>query len=158
MKISYAAICIVFVLLLSEAELSMGAMTCNPLELSPCASAITGANAPSAICCSKLKEQRICLCQYMKDPNLRKAVLIYIPGLPLQKQNCTSLHLHHLISFLYSVPLLAEAELSMVVNGSYLELSASANDTPEKPPYQATFDITIAEALKHDTIYFLSNV
>ncbi|GAY47607.1 AAI domain-containing protein [Citrus sinensis] len=74
MKISYAAICIVFVLLLSEAELSMGAMTCNPLELSPCASAITGANAPSAICCSKLKEQRICLCQYMKDPNLRKFV------------------------------------------------------------------------------------
>ncbi|EOY00067.1 PREDICTED: non-specific lipid-transfer protein 2 [Theobroma cacao] len=76
MKMSYAnvaAVCVVLVLLLGKAQVSMG-VTCNALQLSPCASAITSSTPPSPLCCSKLKEQRPCLCNYVKDPNLQKLV------------------------------------------------------------------------------------
>ncbi|KAJ7943111.1 Non-specific lipid-transfer protein 2 [Quillaja saponaria] len=52
----------------------MAAVDCNPLEVSSCASAMTTSNPPTAVCCSKLKEQKPCLCQYVKDPNLQKLV------------------------------------------------------------------------------------
>ncbi|KAJ7943110.1 non-specific lipid-transfer protein 2-like [Quillaja saponaria] len=75
MKIAYVTLCVVFVLLLlSETRVSMAAVNCNPLELSSCASAMTTSNPPTAVCCSKLKEQRPCLCQYLKDPKLQKLV------------------------------------------------------------------------------------
>ncbi|XP_061357752.1 non-specific lipid-transfer protein 2-like [Gastrolobium bilobum] len=74
MKISYATLCIMVTLLLvAQTELSM-AVTCNALQLSACASAITSSNPPTSVCCTKLKEQRPCLCQYLKDPNLKKLV------------------------------------------------------------------------------------
>ncbi|CAJ2630663.1 unnamed protein product [Trifolium pratense] len=73
MKFSYVTFCIVLTLLLAKTELSMG-VTCNALQLIACANAITSSNPPSAICCSKLKEQKPCLCQYLKDPNLKKLV------------------------------------------------------------------------------------
>ncbi|XP_059659172.1 non-specific lipid-transfer protein 2-like [Cornus florida] len=75
MKMSYIAVvvCAMVVLLLGGAEVCM-AVTCNPTELSPCAAAITSSNPPTATCCSKLKEQRPCLCQYVKNPNLQKFV------------------------------------------------------------------------------------
>ncbi|KAG8652220.1 hypothetical protein MANES_06G065151v8 [Manihot esculenta] len=41
-------------------------VNCNPLELSPCASAMTSSSPPSPICNM--------LQQYMKDPNLQKLV------------------------------------------------------------------------------------
>ncbi|KAG5532341.1 hypothetical protein RHGRI_026840 [Rhododendron griersonianum] len=50
------------------------AATCNPMELSPCAIAIISAKPPTAACCSKLKDQRPCLCQYLKDPKLQKFI------------------------------------------------------------------------------------
>ncbi|KAH6810102.1 Bifunctional inhibitor/lipid-transfer protein/seed storage 2S albumin superfamily protein [Perilla frutescens var. frutescens] len=62
-------------MLIFVAEVEVGsAVTCNPLQLSPCAAAITSSGKPSAACCSKLKEQRPCLCQYMKNPNLQKFI------------------------------------------------------------------------------------
>lgn len=64
----------VVTVLLAETELSMGGVTCNALQLSACASAITSSNPPTDVCCSKLKEQRPCLCQYLKDPNLKRLV------------------------------------------------------------------------------------
>ncbi|KAJ9140788.1 hypothetical protein P3X46_031392 [Hevea brasiliensis] len=67
--------CLVVVVVLSGEILDVSqAVTCNPLALSPCASAMTSSSPPSAICCSKLKEQRPCLCQYLKNPNLQKLV------------------------------------------------------------------------------------
>ncbi|KAG0480717.1 hypothetical protein HPP92_011275 [Vanilla planifolia] len=45
--------------------------SCDLMELSPCASAILTAAPPTAACCTKLKEQQHCLCQYEKDPRLR---------------------------------------------------------------------------------------
>ncbi|XP_044477456.1 non-specific lipid-transfer protein 2-like [Mangifera indica] len=74
MKASYAAICSLLVLLLmAEAQVSV-AVTCSPTELSSCVSAITSKTPPSKLCCSKIKEQKPCLCQYLKNPNLRKFV------------------------------------------------------------------------------------
>nr|AOC88974.1 type 2 nonspecific lipid transfer protein LTP201 [Elaeis guineensis] len=46
-------------------------VTCNPMELSPCAKAILSAAPPTAACCAKLKEQRPCFCQYKKNPKLQ---------------------------------------------------------------------------------------
>lgn len=72
-KTAYLAIFVLFVLILGEVEVT-SAVTCNPLQLSPCASAITSSGKPSAACCAKLKEQRPCLCQYMRNPNLQKFI------------------------------------------------------------------------------------
>ncbi|KAL7171127.1 hypothetical protein ACSBR2_035890 [Camellia fascicularis] len=74
MKVSHiAAVCVVLVLVVEGSQMSMAA-TCNPMELSPCASAIISAKPPTTACCTKLKEQRPCLCQYLKDPNLQKFI------------------------------------------------------------------------------------
>ncbi|XP_042502319.1 non-specific lipid-transfer protein 2-like [Macadamia integrifolia] len=73
MKASYLAVCVMLVLLLAEAHVSM-AVTCKPTELASCASAIMSATPPSKLCCSKIKEQKPCLCSYLKNPNLKKFV------------------------------------------------------------------------------------
>ncbi|KAJ9708258.1 hypothetical protein PVL29_000358 [Vitis rotundifolia] len=73
MKMSYIAVCFALLLLFGEAQVST-AVTCSPMELSTCASAIISSSPPTATCCSKLKEQRSCLCQYVKNPNLQKFI------------------------------------------------------------------------------------
>ncbi|XP_051148322.1 non-specific lipid-transfer protein 2-like [Andrographis paniculata] len=50
------------------------AVTCNPMQLSPCAQAIMSSENPSKLCCQRVKEQRPCLCGYMRNPNLQKFV------------------------------------------------------------------------------------
>lgn len=77
MKISSVGVCFmaVVVVLFGGTELSM-AVTCNVHELSPCASAFASPpTPPSAECCTKLKEQEPCFCQYLKDPNLRTLIM-----------------------------------------------------------------------------------
>ncbi|XP_057735381.1 non-specific lipid-transfer protein 2-like [Arachis stenosperma] len=73
MKASHIALCTMMVLLLAEVQVSM-AVTCSPVQLSPCVSAITTSNPPSSLCCSKIREQKPCLCQYVRNPNLKKFV------------------------------------------------------------------------------------
>ncbi|KAH7857772.1 hypothetical protein Vadar_016345 [Vaccinium darrowii] len=76
MKAPYkiAAIALMVVLVLAyETEVSM-AVTCTPTELSPCVTAITSGKPPSQLCCAKIKQQKPCLCQYIKNPNLKKFV------------------------------------------------------------------------------------
>ncbi|CAK9167704.1 unnamed protein product [Ilex paraguariensis] len=73
MKASHIAVCAILVLLLAETQVSM-AVTCTPTELNPCRSAITSSSPPTKLCCSKLKEQQPCLCQYLKNPNLKKYI------------------------------------------------------------------------------------
>ncbi|XP_062158575.1 non-specific lipid-transfer protein 2-like [Alnus glutinosa] len=73
MKASYIAVCALLLLLLARAQITV-AVTCNPTQLSPCVSAITSSSAPSTVCCGKIKEQKPCLCQYLKNPNLKKFV------------------------------------------------------------------------------------
>nr|ACM78621.1 non-specific lipid-transfer protein type 2 [Tamarix hispida] len=73
MKASYAAVFAVVMLLLSQTQVST-AVTCSPAQLSPCVGAITSSSPPSGLCCSKVRQQKPCLCQYMKNPYLRKFV------------------------------------------------------------------------------------
>ncbi|WCJ21924.1 Bifunctional inhibitor/lipid-transfer protein/seed storage 2S albumin superfamily protein [Euphorbia peplus] len=73
MKVSYLAMCIVFMVILAEVEVTM-AVTCSPTELSSCVSAITSSSPPSKLCCTKIKEQKPCLCQYFRNPNLKKFI------------------------------------------------------------------------------------
>ena len=75
-KASYVVLCAVAVvaMILFEAPLMAKAVTCSPLQLSSCIAAITSSAPPSSTCCTKLREQRPCLCGYLKDPNLRQYV------------------------------------------------------------------------------------
>ncbi|PWA65155.1 hypothetical protein CTI12_AA306630 [Artemisia annua] len=50
------------------------AVTCNYMELVPCAGAISSSQKPSGACCSKLKEQRPCFCGYLRNPSIRQLV------------------------------------------------------------------------------------
>ncbi|KAH6802085.1 Bifunctional inhibitor/lipid-transfer protein/seed storage 2S albumin superfamily protein [Perilla frutescens var. frutescens] len=84
-KVGCLALCVLIVVLLGEVETTK-AVTCNPLQLSPCASAITSSGNPTAACCNKIKEQRPCLCQYMKNPNLQK--FINSPGAKKVASSC----------------------------------------------------------------------
>ncbi|XP_021757350.1 non-specific lipid-transfer protein 2-like [Chenopodium quinoa] len=68
------AICAVLVLVLANTVEVANAVSCSPAQLSPCVNAITSASPPTAVCCSKIKEQKPCLCQYMKNPYLKKFV------------------------------------------------------------------------------------
>ncbi|KAM7484592.1 hypothetical protein LguiA_000601 [Lonicera macranthoides] len=76
MKISSSvALCVMVLVLIGGGAQVSDALTCNALQLSPCANAITSSStAPSSACCAKLKEQRPCLCNYIKDPNLQKFI------------------------------------------------------------------------------------
>ncbi|KAL5161260.1 putative non-specific lipid-transfer protein AKCS9 [Glycine soja] len=74
MKASRIALFTLVVLLfVAEVQVSK-AVTCSPVQLSACVSAITSSTPPSNLCCSKIKEQKPCLCQYLKNPNLKKFV------------------------------------------------------------------------------------
>lgn len=57
----------------SEVPVSMS-VNCKAAELSPYAAAMTSPVPPSPACCSKLSEQKPCLCTYMKDPKLKKMI------------------------------------------------------------------------------------
>ncbi|KAG7021625.1 hypothetical protein SDJN02_15351, partial [Cucurbita argyrosperma subsp. argyrosperma] len=77
MKASWVAILtIIAVILMSESnEMAMvEAVTCNPMQMSPCISAIISSTPPSKLCCAKIKEQKPCLCDYLKNPSLRNFV------------------------------------------------------------------------------------
>ncbi|KAL8193749.1 hypothetical protein R6Q57_026441 [Mikania cordata] len=49
-------------------------MKCDPKQLVPCLRPIMSGIPPPLICCSKLKEQKSCLCRYIKDPKFAKYV------------------------------------------------------------------------------------
>ncbi|XP_073004259.1 non-specific lipid-transfer protein 2-like [Typha latifolia] len=65
-----SSIFFLFLFLLCRAP-SVAAVTCNPMQLTPCADAILKSAPPSSACCSKLKDQKPCFCQYQKNPSLR---------------------------------------------------------------------------------------
>ncbi|KAL7149387.1 hypothetical protein ABFS83_05G037100 [Erythranthe nasuta] len=89
-KVAYlVVICAVLAAVVEgEAEVagSAAVMNCNPVQLSPCAAAISSSGNPSGQCCAKIKQQRPCLCQYMKNPFLQK--LINSPGAKKVAASC----------------------------------------------------------------------
>lgn len=64
---------LMLVLIIGQVPVSMS-VTCKPTELASCATAILAAMPPTPMCCAKLKEQKPCLCKYLKDPNLLKYI------------------------------------------------------------------------------------
>ncbi|KAJ9147324.1 hypothetical protein P3X46_029502 [Hevea brasiliensis] len=69
----WMVVAVAALMLLTEVRLS-NAVTCNPVQLSSCLPAISSSTAPSSTCCSKLREQKPCLCGYLKNPNLKQYV------------------------------------------------------------------------------------
>ncbi|XP_014497762.1 probable non-specific lipid-transfer protein AKCS9 [Vigna radiata var. radiata] len=74
MKKSVVCAVVLVALLLIDVGPLAQAVTCSAVQLAPCAPAITSASRPSPVCCTKLKEQKPCLCGYLKDPNLKQYV------------------------------------------------------------------------------------
>ncbi|MQL79839.1 hypothetical protein Taro_012296 [Colocasia esculenta] len=64
-----ALVCIALVLSRAPAA---SAATCSPLQLIPCAGAMNSAAKPSDLCCSRLREQQACFCQYARNPRYQK--------------------------------------------------------------------------------------
>ncbi|KAL9257190.1 Non-specific lipid-transfer protein 2-like protein [Drosera capensis] len=79
-----AIVAIAFVIL-NPAVVADG-VTCNVYELAPCAGAILSSSAPSSACCSKMQEQKPCLCGYYKDPSL--AQYVNSPGAKKVTSSC----------------------------------------------------------------------
>ncbi|AES80599.1 putative bifunctional inhibitor/plant lipid transfer protein/seed storage helical [Medicago truncatula] len=62
------------VVLMVEVATIAEAQNCDPNELLPCAGAIIFNSTPSAECCSKLREQTPCFCEYIRDPDYSQYV------------------------------------------------------------------------------------
>ncbi|KNA07508.1 hypothetical protein SOVF_171160 [Spinacia oleracea] len=62
------------------------AVTCSPVELTPCAPVIMYNQAPSNACCEKMQEQKPCLCGYAKNPTLKS--YINSPGAKRMASTC----------------------------------------------------------------------
>ncbi|KAJ9173041.1 hypothetical protein P3X46_016217 [Hevea brasiliensis] len=69
----WVVVLVMALMLVTEVRLS-NAVTCNVAQLSSCLPAISSSTAPSSACCSKLREQKPCLCGYLKNPNLKQYV------------------------------------------------------------------------------------
>ncbi|XP_048129389.1 non-specific lipid-transfer protein 2-like [Rhodamnia argentea] len=67
-----AALMAALVLLSPDGAPVAEAVMCSATQLSPCVPAMTSSAPPSALCCSKMREQRPCLCEYIRNPNLRQ--------------------------------------------------------------------------------------
>ncbi|KAK2419516.1 Bifunctional inhibitor/lipid-transfer protein/seed storage 2S albumin superfamily protein [Trifolium repens] len=88
----YAAAVVAIVLL---GDHMAEALTCSPVEFSPCLGPITSSSPPTRTCCQKVREQRPCLCGYMKNPSLKQYVnspgarrVSIACGVPFPTKNC----------------------------------------------------------------------
>ncbi|OMP04713.1 hypothetical protein COLO4_09369 [Corchorus olitorius] len=76
-RVSFVALCMValavVVVFLGETHTAEAA-TCSLTELTPCAPAYVSGSPPSTQCCTKLKEQEPCFCEYLKDPSLKQYI------------------------------------------------------------------------------------
>ncbi|KAI5428156.1 hypothetical protein KIW84_033237, partial [Lathyrus oleraceus] len=69
-----SAMMIFALVLMFEAVSILEAANCDPMQLSPCLGAIMSNTKPSSDCCSRLNDQKPCLCEYVRNPNLKQYV------------------------------------------------------------------------------------
>jgi hypothetical protein len=65
------------VMVLVVATVSVGgaaADNCDPSQLSECEPALIGGSQPTTTCCTNLRAQQSCFCQYVHDPNNGKYI------------------------------------------------------------------------------------
>ncbi|KAK9106234.1 hypothetical protein Scep_023078 [Stephania cephalantha] len=65
---------IIGLVLVGEGRVTMAATSCDATQLTPCLGAITSNSPPSVLCCSRLRSQRPCLCNYLRNPFLGRYV------------------------------------------------------------------------------------
>ncbi|OVA13841.1 Bifunctional inhibitor/plant lipid transfer protein/seed storage helical domain [Macleaya cordata] len=72
----YFVLFLALVLVLNEARVSTAAASvCNVTALKPCFDVISNPKSTQArLCCSTLKKQQKCICQYVKDPKIKTIV------------------------------------------------------------------------------------
>nr|GMC80139.1 non-specific lipid-transfer protein 2 [Ipomoea batatas] len=56
-------------------EAQFSSATCDVQQLSPCLSALTFDTKPSQLCCVRLNQQKLCFCEYVKNPTLKEYVI-----------------------------------------------------------------------------------
>lgn len=67
-----SALLIAMVLILVTEKHAAEAVTCSPVALSSCLPAIQNpAQLPTTTCCNNLRDQKPCLCGYLRNPLLR---------------------------------------------------------------------------------------
>ncbi|KAI3500152.1 hypothetical protein L1887_35969 [Cichorium endivia] len=67
--LSFIAMCVLVMVVMDNVQMT-NAATCNAQELLPCAVFLVSGATPSVACCSKLKAQQPCFCEYVKDPRV----------------------------------------------------------------------------------------
>lgn len=86
-KVLQVVVVVLVVVVVVSSDIEMAeAVTCSPVELSPCLGPITTSSPPTSICCQKVREQRPCFCGYLKNPSLRQYV--YSPGARRVASSC----------------------------------------------------------------------
>ncbi|XP_015690608.1 non-specific lipid-transfer protein 2-like [Oryza brachyantha] len=65
---------VVLVVVVAACRCSDAAVPCNAGQLTVCAGAIAGGAKPTAACCSSLRAQQGCFCQFAKDPRYGRYV------------------------------------------------------------------------------------
>ncbi|KAK7255021.1 hypothetical protein RIF29_28422 [Crotalaria pallida] len=73
-KVCAKVVVVMALVLLVEVSTFAEGLTCNPSELSPCIAAVKSPSQPSTVCCQKLREQKPCLCGYLKNPSFKQYV------------------------------------------------------------------------------------
>ncbi|XP_019154613.1 PREDICTED: non-specific lipid-transfer protein 2-like [Ipomoea nil] len=72
------SLCVVVLVMMCGGGMGVGdaaaAVSCSVTELEACLPAMLFGQSPSGECCSKLREQAPCLCEYMRNPSLRPYV------------------------------------------------------------------------------------
>ncbi|KAF5181621.1 Non-specific lipid-transfer protein [Thalictrum thalictroides] len=72
MKVSY--LCIFVLIVIASIVNVSKAATCNAVQLSPCLGPIMSGTPPTPTCCTQLRSQSSCFCQYVRNPSLRQYV------------------------------------------------------------------------------------
>ncbi|KAK9071400.1 hypothetical protein SSX86_009974 [Deinandra increscens subsp. villosa] len=65
---------VLLAVIVTQTEAVEEAVACDPRQLMPCMSSIMHGTPPPALCCSKLKQQKPCMCGYIKNPKFAKYV------------------------------------------------------------------------------------
>lgn len=100
MKISVLVLCftVFFTVMLSHAP-KAESLDCNPEELRVCTDAVLQSEPPSAECCSKLKEQEPCFCNYKENPKFASFIadhdITKLSACPIPVPNCWVIVIFH---------------------------------------------------------------
>ncbi|KAL7132439.1 hypothetical protein ABFS83_12G074500 [Erythranthe nasuta] len=67
-KIAIICVLVLVVIVGDEVGVARAQVSCNPLQLGACLTAVFTSVEPADICCSAIRQATIpCLCQYLKD-------------------------------------------------------------------------------------------